>query len=282
MLITRIENFLERSHVSSPHSNNGPIQQGKTGSSSNASGSQGPTPLRVVASFRTTSSNSSEHPNLVQSEELQDGNTAKSLAAFQNEAESTEQRTPQAISAQEDRELIERALFGDERSFEKLVQKYQSRSLWLARRIICDEEMSRDIAQEAFIRVYRNLHRYDPTKAFYTWFYRIVYHLAIDFQRKQKRTPRPMGDTDFGWVAGGEQPGQSLEKAELKTQVETILLRVPESYRVLLSLRDLEGFSSKEISDITGSNHATIRWRLHRARKLFRTAWEAEGLASEV
>jgi RNA polymerase sigma-70 factor (ECF subfamily) len=127
------------------------------------------------------------------------------------------------------------------------------RSIAIARHFVPDEETGRDVAQEAFLRLYRNLHRYDPERRFYTWFYRIVVHLAID------------------WA--------SLLRRDLKEQVEGVLSVLPEKYQLLLVLRDVEGFTAKEIAEISGSNHATVRWRLHRARQIFRDSWVAAGFA---
>lgn len=193
-----------------------------------------------------------------------------------------EDRTAGELSANEDRVLIERARLGDQGAFDDLLTKYQDRAVWIARNFVRDFESSRDIAQEAFLRVYRSLHRYDPRHRFYTWFYRIVVHLSIDHMRRNRRwlgwKIRKSGidrSVDDSWR---ETP---VEAEETKDRVETILDQVPPKYRMLLILRDLEGFTSKEISDIAGWNHATVRWRLHRARKLFKDAWEAAGFVPE-
>lgn len=196
--------------------------------------------------------------------------------------------SPDPKSAQEDRELIERACFGDEDAFASLVRKYQDRTVAIARHFVFEEESARDVAQEAFLRVYRNLHVYDPQMRFYTWFYRIVVHLAIDQLRRQRRVPQSVPDpsvadsVDYWGKRSSRAPGDRLEVMETRSHVKRILEKVPERYRQLLVLRDLEGFTSKEIAEIAGWNHATVRWRLHRARKIFRAAWEAEGLPGEV
>ena len=195
-----------------------------------------------------------------------------------------------AISADEDRVFIERARYGDADAFEALVNKYHSRAIGIARNFVFDREAARDVSQEAFLRVYRSLDRYDPKQRFYTWFYRIVVHLSIDHMRRNKNTPKRLGERDdVGWAASaprssvpGEDTRQSapslgLEQSETREQVESVLEQLPKKYRLLLVLRDLEGFTSKEISDIAGWNHATVRWRLHRARRLFRQAWESAG-----
>lgn len=191
-------------------------------------------------------------------------------------------------SAEEDRHLVARSIYGDASAFQGLVVKYQDRTIAIARHFVYEEESARDVAQEAFLRVYRSLHLFDPTQRFYTWFYRIVVHLSIDHLRRQRRTPAHVGDLDTlrrqdartHRVTGSQ--ADRLERAETKGHVQQVLRQVPENYRQLLVLRDLEGFTSKEIADIAGWNHATVRWRLHRARQIFRELWEAEGLSGEV
>ncbi|MGE3163632.1 MAG: RNA polymerase sigma factor [Planctomycetota bacterium] len=185
-------------------------------------------------------------------------------------------------STEEDRQLVARSIYGDTNAFAQLVAKYQDRTLAIARHFVYEEEAARDVAQEAFLRVYRSLHQFDLTMRFYTWFYRIVVHLAIDHLRRQRRSPMNVGD--FRTLRHASPGGSSdrVERMETSRDVHRVLRQVPESYRQLLVLRDFEGFTSKEISDIAGWNHATVRWRLHRARQIFRELWEAEGLSSDV
>ncbi len=193
-------------------------------------------------------------------------------------------------SADEDRFLIERSRYGDVECFERLVNKYQQRSLCIARKIVFDQEAARDVSQEAFLRLYKSLDKYDPAQRFYTWFYRIVVHLAIDHVRRNKNQPQRLGDReDIGWfhrdrpngVAGADPrqpaPDAGMQQDETRQRIYGVLAQLPQKYRILLVLRDLEGFTSKEISDIANWNHATVRWRLHRARKLFRQVWEEAG-----
>lgn len=183
--------------------------------------------------------------------------------------------------ANEDRALVEKARFGDERAFERLVGKYQERTIHIARNFVLDEESARDVAQEAFLRVYRCLDRYDPKFRFYTWFYRLVVHLAIDHVRRHRRPVQALTDRIAEGCGRLDSPGRGVENSELRQRVAGILEEVPLKYRMLIVLRDVEGFTSKEISEIAGWNHATVRWRLHRARKLFRVAWEDAGYPEE-
>ncbi len=210
-----------------------------------------------------------------------EGNTARrasqgDLSRPSKSQDALSARTAEA-SASEDRRWIEQARLGDEQSFASLVKKYQDRAIAIARHFVREDESARDVAQEAFLRVYRNLHRYDPKRRFYTWFYRIVVHLAIDGTRRRKRIAELLRLRSLEPSGQSEDPSAPLERDDLQYQVAKILRVLPEKYRVLLVLREMEGFTSKEISEISGSNHATVRWRLHRARQIFKESWEAAG-----
>ncbi|MCI0652807.1 MAG: sigma-70 family RNA polymerase sigma factor, partial [Planctomycetes bacterium] len=188
-------------------------------------------------------------------------------------------------SSAEDRVWAQGACAGDHAAFEALVRKYQSRCVCIARSFVRSEDSARDVAQEAFVRLYRSLHRYDPGQRFYTWLYRIVVHLAIDHLRKNRPWSRARVEAiereAEAW-RGTATPASGLETIELRERVAGILRALPVKYRVLLVLRDVEGFNSKEIAEIAGWNHATVRWRLHRARQLFRAEWAKAGFAEEI
>jgi RNA polymerase sigma-70 factor (ECF subfamily) len=180
-----------------------------------------------------------------------------------------------STDANDDREVIVRAQAGDEEAFRDLVERYKKRAYWVAYNLVNDEDEARDISQEAFIRVFRNIGRFDLRYKFYTWLYQIVTNLSIDSLRKRQGQKRvsleDVGDVRANDVTAHER----LERVELKERVAAILETLPPKYRAVLSLREIEGLSSKEIATIVGSTHATVRWRLHRARSLFRDAWEA-------
>jgi len=206
---------------------------------------------------------------------MHEANSRRASAEFPTgDSDASRLRDPASESPEEDRRWVEEARLGDPRAFERLVEKYQDRAIAVARRFVRDEELARDVAQEGFVRLYRSLHRYDPEHRFYTWFYRIVVHLAIDATRRRTRVRDLLEARAREPSPTVPDPACSLEQAELRERVAVTLEQVPLKYRMLLVLRDLEGFSSKEISEISGSNHATVRWRLHRAREIFRGHWE--------
>jgi RNA polymerase sigma-70 factor (ECF subfamily) len=178
--------------------------------------------------------------------------------------------------AGDDQDLILRAQRGDEEAFRGLVEKYRRRAYWVAYNLVSDEDEARDISQEAFIRVFKSLGRFDLKYKFYTWLYQIVTNLSIDALRK-RRNQRGLSLDEVGDVRANQVSAhERLERAELKDRVASVLALLPPKYRAVITLREIEGLSSKEIAEIVGSTHATVRWRLHRARLLFRDAWEAK------
>ena len=173
---------------------------------------------------------------------------------------------------QSDSDLVRRVLAGEVDAYEGLVRKYQERLYWAAWKVTGNQDDARDIAQDALIRAYRRLDRFDTARRFYTWVYRIAYNLAVDRLRQRSRAGRSPLPLDI--VDPSEGPDAGLLGEELRREVREVLEELPARYRALLILRDVDGESGKAISEASGVGHATVRWRIHRARKLFRQAWE--------
>ncbi len=177
----------------------------------------------------------------------------------------------------DDHEVIRACLEGQQEAFAVLVKRHEERAFWAAYRVLGDSEASRDVAQEAFVRVWRALDRFDFSMAFTTWLYRITVNLAIDHLRRNKRHKGVDIDVLQERLADDSReqaPDHNQQANELAEAVRAVLSTLDEKYRTVIALRDLEGLSSKQISDITGITHATVRWRLHVARKQFREAWD--------
>ena len=185
-----------------------------------------------------------------------------------------ELNSPARIRA--DADLIQRTLAGEREAFEGIVLRYQDRAYWAALNLLGDPEEARDVAQEAFLRSYRALARFDFGMSFYTWLYRIVVNLSIDqLRRRSKSRPVPLDDVSAGLAnEEAEPPSAGLENRDVARQVRQVLDQLPEKYRAVMVLRDLENLSCKEIAAVVRSTHSTVRWRLHMARKMFRAHWE--------
>ena len=175
-----------------------------------------------------------------------------------------------------DAKLVRRTLAGQEDPFAALVARYQKRAFWIAYHVVGRVEDARDVAQEAFVRLFRSLASYDFARSFYTWFYRIVMNLAIDSLRKLRSSRAASIDDVLGGLADGrESTGEAgLEQREQGSQVWAVLDHLDAKFRAVLVLRDIHGLSCREIAPILRVTHATARWRLHRGRQMFREHWE--------
>lgn len=186
-----------------------------------------------------------------------------------------------------DHELIRRAQAGDERGFELLVRRYEERAWRVARNMLPGDDDARDLVQDAFLRVFRSLDRFDFQHEFSTWLYRIVTNLAIDQLRKR----RPVTSTTAGDDDGENEldfadpdapsPSHRAEALETAARVRVCLASLAPHFRSVLALREIEGLGCPEIAGIVGATHVTVRWRLHRGRKLFQEEWERRERLSE-
>jgi len=181
-----------------------------------------------------------------------------------------------------DRELVEKAQKGDELAFEELVHRYQERLYWVAFSMVGNAEEARDISQEAFVRVFKSLDRYNPRYNFYTWLYQIAVNICIDHLRKKGSSNLVSLDglsteeQQFEIAGETAPPGEGLERRELIGQIQTILNKLPVKYKTVLVLRDLEDMPCREIAKVMKCSYPTLRWRLFQARRLFKEAWERE------
>lgn len=175
-----------------------------------------------------------------------------------------------------DARLVERARLGDHAAFGALVRRYERKLIRVLARLVRDPELARDLAQETFWRVYNRLERFDTARRFGPWLFRIGVNLGLDHLRRCRSEPPPPTSIDRGYgEARFDLPDPDPRvQAELAQEVQFILAQIPASYRTILVLRDLEGFSSSEVAAIVGRREATIRWRLSRAREKFRLIWE--------
>jgi RNA polymerase sigma-70 factor (ECF subfamily) len=186
---------------------------------------------------------------------------------------------PAGPAGDSDHALIRAAQRGEERAFEELVHRHEERAMRVALSLVPNREDARDLAQEAFLRVFRSLERFDFQHEFTTWLYRIVTNLAIDLLRKRRPATSTTGvdeeEADLELAdPEGETPGAPLERAETAARVRACIDRLAPHFRSVMVLRELEGLPCTEIAEIVGTTHVTVRWRLHRGRKLFLEEWE--------
>jgi len=169
-------------------------------------------------------------------------------------------------------DLLARFAAGDEKAFEHLVIDHQDAAFGFAKRIVGDPELARDVVQEAFIRVLRHHTRFEGGRSFRTWLLHIVRNLAIDGLRRR----RPNANIEYlDHLAAVEHGPSVTERDELRIRVAAVLRELPDKYREILVMREMDGLPAEEIAQVIGVDYGTTRWRLHQARSLFREAWLA-------
>jgi RNA polymerase sigma-70 factor (ECF subfamily) len=176
-----------------------------------------------------------------------------------------------------DARLVEHARHGDHEAFAVLVRRYERKLIRVLTRLVHEPEQARDLAQETFWRVYNRLDRFDTSRRFGPWLFRVGVNLALDWLRSTRSAPPPAAsidrtDADGQAVFELSDPDPRV-RADLAQEVRYVLGLMPVSYRTILVLRDLEGFSSSEVAAIVGRREATVRWRLAKAREKFREIW---------
>jgi RNA polymerase sigma-70 factor, ECF subfamily len=175
--------------------------------------------------------------------------------------------------------LVERARRGDQRAFEMLVVKYQRRLQRLIGRMVRDVDLVDDIAQESFIRAYRALPQFRGDSAFYTWLYRIAVNTAKKALLELKRDPlvfesvlASAGDDDETYrpareLTDGETPEAVLATKEIAETVNAAIEALSDDLRQAITLREIEGLSYEEISEMMNCPIGTVRSRIFRARE---------------
>ena len=187
----------------------------------------------------------------------------------------TDERNCQGFN---DARLVEMTREGNHEAFAELVRRYESRLIRVISRFILDPVMVEDLSQEVFLRAYRKLELFDASRRFGPWLFQIGVNMTLDHLRK---TQRRIKWTLFSQKRSEDQRTIDPETADprsaldLSQEVRSVLDQIPEKYRTVLVLRDLENFSTSEIAAITDRKEATIRWRLAEARAKFQKLWTA-------
>lgn len=168
--------------------------------------------------------------------------------------------------------LLARWARGDEEALTCLIRAHQDPAFRYARRICGDADLARDVVQEAFLRVMRHHDRLGPDQSFRAWLLHIVRNLAIDALRRQ-RTRSAVPYEDHLRSCCADTPVDALDRHETRRRIAETLLDLPEKYREILVMREMDGMPAEDIAGIINVEYATTRWRLHKARTLFRDAW---------
>lgn len=182
-----------------------------------------------------------------------------------------------------DAALVDRIRRGDADAFVLLMQRYNQRLYRIARAIVRDEGEAEDVLQHAYLAAYTHLHQFAGMAAFSTWLTRIVINRAALRQREQVRSLRMAGETlEPDWRSGTTglpNPEEQLSRRELALLLEQAIDALPETYRTIVVLREIDGLSIQEAAECLAISEQAARVRLHRARSLLREAlWQRAGM----
>ena len=184
----------------------------------------------------------------------------------------------------EDTTLVRRTLAHDQEAFAALVEKYKDPVFNVAYRMLGNASEAEDVAQEAFVRAYTQLHTYKDSHRFSTWLLSITSHLAIDQLRRRRFLALPLENVPFlEWIAdAGVGPEQAALDGEASDEMQRILATLPAKYRAVLVLRYWNDFSYEEIAGMLQLTPALVKARLHRARELVARTMKSQGLEQRL
>jgi RNA polymerase sigma-70 factor, ECF subfamily len=189
-----------------------------------------------------------------------------------------------AASRMEEKELVEAAQQGDRTAFEALVHRYDRDVLRLALNLMKRTEDARDVYQEAFLKAYKNLHRFRFECSFYTWLYRIVTNACLDHMRRTKSrpedqapelpdegdAPRDFFDRQRELSASADPERQTLGK-EIKRQIAAAMERLSPRERIVFEMKHYQGLRLRAIGAALGTSEETVKNSLFRATRKLRT-----------
>lgn len=179
-----------------------------------------------------------------------------------------------------DQELVNQALNGDPKAFEKLVDKYKKRIYYLAYRMTRDHDSADELAQESFVKAYQALGSFKQGYSFYTWVYRICVNLTINFLKREKHTVSAdyLREVDLlpEKVTEVDQLERMIE-SEQAGLVKKVLETLPPEQKAAFLLKTYDNMSYEDIADVMECSIGTVMSRLFRARqKLKKALWTAE------
>ncbi len=204
---------------------------------------------------------------------------SQSIPVCWSTVEATVPQAPVQVNQLSNYDLISRCQVGlrpERTAFAELLRRYQSHVDRVLYHLAPDWQDRADLAQEVWIRVYRNIKRLNEPVKFRGWLSRIATNLFYDELRKRKRTDRPLSldaprsldDGEMDWEIAGDHPGpeEELTTREFYEQLREAIADLPEVFRTTIVLREIEGMPYEDIAEITGVSLGTVKSRIARAR----------------
>lgn len=170
-----------------------------------------------------------------------------------------------------DEELVASARGGERRAFEQLVERHERKAYHIAFDFTRNREDAKDLSQEAFLKAFTNLKNFDGRSSFYTWFYRILVNLCLDYKRRQKHAPAETFDEgaenrmESSQQPEKRSPDQHVLARQIAFKVGQVLDQLPARQRTAFVLKNHQGLSIKEIAELMETAEGTVKVHLHRA-----------------
>ncbi len=168
-----------------------------------------------------------------------------------------------------DLEVINLCIHNDKNYFSELVSRYKNLVYSVILRMINDAEEANDLAQEVFVKVFKNLDKYQPDFKFSTWIIRITTNHVIDYRRKHKQETVPIDDVSYE-IAANDSPEEEFISKEQHNSVIGVLNKLPDMYRIPIVLYHQQGLSYQEIAEIIEEPLSKVKNRIFRGRKMLK------------
>ena len=175
-----------------------------------------------------------------------------------------------------DEQLVINVQNGDRASFEQLYWRYKDRVIGVVYGVVHDRQDALEITQEVFVRIYKNIEKFQPNTRFFTWAHRIAYNLAVDKYRRKKIAKEVEFDSDYQKNFAQNEielkpsldinPEKACERTELRDKISNAMDALSEKQRTIITLREIDGLSYEEIATILDIQIGTVMSRLHYAR----------------
>lgn len=168
-----------------------------------------------------------------------------------------------------DYDIVKRCINGDKELFAELVSRYKNLVYSVILRMVTDNEEANDLAQEVFIKVYKNLDKYYPEYKFSTWIMKITTNHVIDYRRKKKQDTVSFDEVDYE-LCGGVSPEEEYIKKEQNNGLNRLVGELPEMYKLPIVLYHQQGLSYQEIAEAIGEPLSKVKNRIFRGRKMLK------------
>lgn len=183
------------------------------------------------------------------------------------------QKEENTLKKVEDYELVKQAVAGDQNAFAQLLNRYKNLVYSVVLRMVNDPEEANDLAQEIFIKLYKNLDKYQPEYKFSTWLIRISTNHVIDYRRKKKQETISMDDVSYELPDTHTPEKEYIQKEESKKLSEAINA-LPDLYKIPIVLYHQQGLRYQEIADMIGEPLSKVKNRIFRGRKMLKESLE--------